>query len=52
MGIGKLVKGTRWHFDLLGNDQFGHCEFKKPGHFPSKGQQNAETADFSTQLAP
>ena len=52
MGIEKQVKSTRFHLDILGHNQFEHGEFNEVGHFSSKSQQHAETADFPSQLAP
>ena len=52
MGIGKYVKGTRGNLDILRHYQFDHGEFEKIGHSLRKSEEDGQTADFSTQLAP
>ena len=52
MGIGKKVKVVRGSLDILGHYQFEHGEFERIGHFLRKSEEHAQTADFSTQLAP
>ena len=52
MDIGKWVKLTRSNLDILGHNQFEYDEFNEVGHFVSKSEQHAETADFRSQLAP
>ena len=46
------MKGARWSLDIFGHYRFGHGEFEKIGHFLRKIQENVQTADLSTQLAP
>ena len=45
------MKRTREDLDILGHCQFEPSEFDEMGHFVSKVEHHAQTADFSTQLA-
>ena len=46
------MKATRCDLDILGRYLFEPSEFDEMGHFVSKVEQHAQTADFSTHLAP